>query len=151
MASKSGKKTGVILLVFFLILGGVFIGYNIYIIKQQPKTLPVLGTPGHKVGAFSFVNQDGKTITDKDVAGRIRVIEYFFTTCKGICPKMNENLSKVYEAYKGNNDVLFLSHSVDPVHDTVQALKEYSRRFDADAKQWMFLTGSKQDLYNMAR
>ena len=149
--AMSGKRTGIFLLLFFLILGGAFLGYHIYEIKQQPKHLPVYGNPGHKVGPFSFINQDGKTITDKDVAGKIRVIEYFFTTCKGMCPKMNESLSKVYTAYKGNNDVLFLSHSVDPKRDTVPALKEYSQRFDADSKQWMFLTGSKQELYDMAR
>lgn len=151
MAGMSGKRTGIFLLLFFLILCGIFIGYHMYEVKQQPQTLPVYGNPGHKVGAFTFVNQDGKTITDKDVAGKIRVAEYFFTTCKTICPKLNENLNKVYEAYKGNDDVMLLSHTVDPEHDSIPALKEYSRRFDADSKQWEFMTGKKQDLYNMAR
>jgi protein SCO1/2 len=151
MAANSGKKTGIFLLAFFIVLAAVFMGYYYKSTREQPVSLPVMGNPGHKVGSFSFVNQDGKTITDKDVAGKIRVAEYFFCTCKTICPKLNENLNKVYEAYKGNDDVMFLSHTVDPEHDSIPALKEYSRRFDADSKQWEFLTGSKQELYNMAR
>jgi protein SCO1 len=68
-----------------------------------------------------------------------------------MCPRMNENMAKVYKAFKGNKDVLILSHTVDPIKDTVQALKAYSLRFDADPSQWMFLTGDKKQLYDMAR
>ena len=64
---------------------------------------------------------------------------------------MNENMSKVYEAFSVNESVKILSHSVDPKKDTVAAMKEYSLRFDADPKQWMFLTGDKQELYDVAR
>lgn len=125
--------------------------YFYKVTRETPPTLPVLGNPGHKVGNFAFTNQEGQTITQDDVKGKIRVVEYFFTTCKGICPKMNENMVKVYEAFKGNDDVKILSHTVDPKKDTVQAMKEYSLRFDADPKQWMFLTGDKKKLYDMAR
>jgi len=111
----------------------------------------VLGNPGHHVAAFSFINQDGKTITNEDVKGKICVVEYFFTTCKGICPRLNENLTHVYQAFHGNKNVLILSHTVDPLKDTVKAMKEYSLRFDADPTQWMFLTGDKKKLYDMAR
>lgn len=145
------NKTGVILLSFFILLSAVFITYSYYMTKDQKKPLPVLGNPGHKVAEFSFVNQDGKVITNKDVKGKVCVIEYFFTTCKGICPKMNENMTQVYKAFRGNNKVVILSHTVDPKKDTVKAMKEYSQRFDADASQWMFLTGDKKELYDMAR
>lgn len=64
---------------------------------------------------------------------------------------MNENMTKVYQAYRGNNDVLILSHTVDPKKDTVGAMKAYSMHFDADPNQWMFLTGDKKALYEMAR
>lgn len=147
----TGKKTGIILLVFFILLAAVFMAYYYKTTREQPKSLPVYGNPGHKVGTFSFIDQNGDSVTDKTVAGKIRVAEYFYTTCKSICPKLNENLSRVYAAYKGNDEVVFLSHTVDPEHDSVNALKEYSRRFDADAKQWHFLTGKKQDLYDMSR
>jgi protein SCO1/2 len=64
---------------------------------------------------------------------------------------MNENMSQVYKAFKGNKDLLILCHTVDPQRDTVEALKAYSKKFDADANQWMFLTGDKKKLYDMAR
>lgn len=144
------KKVTIILLSFFIILAAVFMTY-FYNVTRKPKTLPVLGDPSHKVTTFSFTNQDGKTVTEADVKGKIYVVEYFFTTCKGICPKMNENMTKVYQVFKGNEDVKILSHTVDPKKDTVGAMKEYSMRFDADPKQWMFLTGTKKELYDMAR
>lgn len=144
------NKTAIFLVTFFILLAAVFMTYFYKVTSEQPKSLPVIGNEGHKVGKFSFVNQDGKTITQDDVKGKIRVVEYFFTTCKGICPKMNENMVKVYEAFKGNDEVKILSHTVDPKKDTVGAMKAYSLRFDADAKQWMFLTGSKKELYEMA-
>ena len=64
---------------------------------------------------------------------------------------MNESMEKVYKAYRGNKNVLILSHTVDPQKDTVQVLKSYSLRYDADPAQWMFLTGDKKQLYDMAR
>ena len=105
----------------------------------------------HHVHKFAFANQDGDTVTEATIKGKVVVVSYFFATCKGICPKMNENLSQVYKAFNGNDDVMILSHTVDPKRDTVKALKAYSLRFDANPKQWMFLTGDKQQLYNMAR
>ncbi|MBS1778490.1 MAG: SCO family protein [Bacteroidetes bacterium] len=147
----SKRNTTIFLISFFIILAAVFMTYFYKVTREEPKKLPVYGNPGHKVGDFSFVNQDGKTVTLKDVNGKIRVVEYFFTTCKGICPKMNENMSKVYEAFRGNDKIMILSHSVDPLKDTVAAMKAYSLRFDADPKQWMFLTGDKKALYDMAR
>lgn len=143
-------KTAIFLISFFILLAAVFMTYFYKVTREQPKPLPVFGNYGHRVGKFAFTNQDGKVITQDDVNGKIRVVEYFFTTCKGICPRMNENIVKVYEAFKGNDDVKILSHTVDPRKDTVQAMKAYSLRFDADAKQWMFLTGSKKELYEMA-
>ena len=125
--------------------------YYYKVTREQPKTLPTYGNPGHKVRPFSFTNQEGQTITDKDVAGKVRVVEYFFTTCKGICPKMNENMAKVYERYRYNDEVLIMSHTVDPENDTVQAMKAYSEKFHADPKHWMFLTGDKKELYDIAR
>lgn len=147
----SNKKTVIILVTFFILLSAVFMTYFYKETRVKTKSLPVLGNPGHKVTAFRFTDQDGKTVTDADVKGKIYVVEYFFTTCKGICPKMNENMTKVYNAYKGKDDVMILSHTVDPKKDTVQAMKEYSLRFEADPQQWKFLTGDKKELYDMAR
>ncbi len=145
------RKSTIFLVSFFILLSAVFMAYYNKDIRTRQDNLRVIGNPGHKVGSFSFLNQDGKTITDKDVDGKIRVVEYFFTTCKGICPRMNENMNKVYEEFRGNKNVVILSHTVDPYKDTVEALKAYSLRFEADPEQWMFLTGDKKELYDIAR
>ncbi len=146
----SNRKLTLILVAFFILLAAGFMGYYYKTTRSLPKALPVLGNAGHKVDTFSFYNQEGKIITQKDVAGKVYVTEYFFTTCEGICPKMNENMAKVYQAFRGNPDVMILSHSVDPEKDSVGAMKAYSQRFNADPSQWMFLTGSKKRLYEMA-
>jgi protein SCO1/2 len=145
------KKTTIFLVSFFILLAAVFMTYYYKTTREQPKVLPVLGNPGHTVDTFSFINQDGKIITQNNVKGKICVVEYFFTTCKGICPKMNENMRDVYQAFRGNRDILILSHTVDPLKDTVIAMKAYSMKFDADPEQWLFLTGDKKKLYDMAR
>ncbi len=98
-----GKKTAIFLISFFMLLGIAFIGYVFPKIKenqQKQPQLPIVGTDqNHHVAPFSFVNQDGKIITNDDVKGKICVVEYFYATCKGMCPKMNENMEKVYKAY----------------------------------------------------
>ena len=149
----NSKKTGVFLISFFILLGISFLGYYYKVNHGNKKSvLPIIGTDqNHHISPFSFTNQDGKVITEKDIQGKIVVVSYFFATCKGICPRMNENMSKVYKAFQGNSNVMILSHTVDPKKDTVEALKAYSLRFDADPKQWMFLTGDKKKLYEMAR
>lgn len=147
----SKRTTTIVLISFFIVFAAVFMTYFYNVTREAPKKLNILGNPGHKVGDFSFTNQDGNTVTLADVNGKIRVVNYFFTTCKGICPRMNENMTKVYQAYRGNNEVLIMSHTVDPKKDTVGALKAYSLRFDADPAQWIFLTGDKKALYDMAR
>ncbi|MES2703679.1 MAG: SCO family protein [Bacteroidota bacterium] len=147
------NKVGIFLISFFILLGIAFLGYYYKVSKEQKKlALPIIDEDrNHHVSKFSFINQDGKTITNEDVKGKVYVAEYFFATCKGICPRMNENMEKVYKAFKGNNNVMILSHTVDPEKDTPQALKAYSLRFDANPNQWQFLTGSKKELYDMAR
>jgi len=148
------NKTVVFLVSFFIVLGVVFLSYQYSVLKEQKKksALPIIGNDqNHHISPFSFTNQEGKTITNADIKDKIVVVAYFFATCKGICPKMNENLSRVYEKFKGNKDVMILSHTVDPVKDTVAALKAYSMHFNANPEQWMFLTGDKKQLYDMAR
>lgn len=145
------RKTGLILGGFFVVL---FVGWMIFYfntVGPQKRDLPVLGNPGHAVDTFTFIDQEGKPFTKADMKGKVSVVEYFFTTCTSICPKMNKSLARVYKAYKGNPNVLLLSHTVDPVHDTAGAMKAYSLRFDADPRQWIFLTGDKKRLYEMAR
>ena len=98
-------------IIFFTVLFTVF--YFI-LIKEIPgfgkKETPPLGN----VEKFSFINQDGEKITEKNVAGKVFVVEYFFTTCKGICPRMNNNMKTVYEKFKNENDLFYLLISILP-------------------------------------
>jgi len=103
------------------------------------------------VRPFSFTTQDGKTFTEKDVKGKVYVAEFFFTTCKSICPIMNNNMREVYEAFKDEKDFLILSHTCDPETDSVPQLKRYADSLGVSSDRWIFLTGRKDSLYNMAR
>ncbi|HVX28573.1 MAG TPA: SCO family protein [Parafilimonas sp.] len=155
MISKKNKPvTPVINKLFFgIIVTGLLAFIVVFVFSSSSpskKSLPVLGGEGHMIESFSFTDQDGKTITDKDVAGKIRVAEYFFTTCKSICPIMNGNLQAVQNAYKDRNDVIILSHTVDPEDDSVGALKSYAKLMHAIPGKWEFLTGDKLALYQMA-
>ena len=103
------------------------------------------------VQPFSFINQDGKLVTDKDVEGKVYVAEYFFTTCPGICPTMNTNMKRVYEKFKNEKDFLILSHTSDPERDSVSTLKKYADSLGVNTARWIFLTGRKDSLYSTAR
>lgn len=103
------------------------------------------------VQPFSFVNQNGQTITQKDVMGKVYVVEYFFTTCKSICPIMNKNMKIIHEEYKDEPGFLILSHTCDPQTDNVARLKFYADSLQVNTGRWWFLTGRKDSLYNTAR
>jgi len=103
------------------------------------------------VRPFKFINQDGQPVTQENVKGKVFVAAYFFTTCKGICPRMNYNLKTVYEELKAEPDFLMLSHTCDPETDSVPQLKKYVDSMGVDTHKWIFLTGRKDSLYSMAR
>lgn len=103
------------------------------------------------VQPFSFTDQEGKQVTQHDVAGKVYVAEYFFTTCKGICPKLNTNMKKVYNAFQHENSFVILSHTVDPEVDSVGRLKHYADSLKIDPARWHLLTGTKDSLYTAAR
>ncbi|HEU4860887.1 MAG TPA: SCO family protein, partial [Chitinophagaceae bacterium] len=104
-----------------------------------------------RVLPFSFTNQDGKKMTEKDVAGKIFVAEYFFTTCKSICPIMHANMKIVYEKFKNEKDFLIVSHTSDPAIDSASRLRKYADSLNVDTQKWIFLTGTKDSLYKQAR
>lgn len=109
--------------------------------------LPVL----NKVQPFAFRNQDGKTITESQVEGKVYVAEFFFTTCESICPIMNTNMKSIYNSYKSEPNFLILSHTSDPERDDPARLKFYADSIQVDTKSWWFLTGRKDSLYQAAR
>ena len=103
------------------------------------------------VKPFHFTNQDGQPVTDADVLDKITVVEYFFTTCKGICPKLNTNMKEVYLQFKDEPEFQILSHTCNPETDSVPVLKHYADSLKVDTKKWIFVTGRKDSLYQMAR
>ncbi len=106
----------------------------------------------HSIKPFSFINQDGKTITDKDYEGKIYVADYFFASCQTICPKMATELQRVQDKFAYTNGLVqILSHTVNPENDSVPVLKAYSNMVHADNSIWNFVTGDKKQLYEMAR
>jgi protein SCO1 len=125
---------------FFFVLKAVIPGYG-------ERKFQVL----NQVKPFTFTNQNGKLISEKNVEGKVYVAEYFFTSCTGICPILNDNMKKIYEKFRNEPDFLILSHTCDPETDSVARLKQYADSLRADASKWLFLTGSKESLYNAAR
>jgi protein SCO1/2 len=105
----------------------------------------------HTISKFSFTNQLGNTITNKNTAGKIYVANFFFTSCKNICLPMMDNLAKVQRAYADDDKVLLLSHTVTPARDNVDTLHNYATRHHIDAKKWWLLTGSQPAIYKIAR
>ena len=140
------KKT-IFYLLFFTVL---LLGFYYFLFKGTDNwkvKMPILSY----VQPFSFTNQDGGAVTDKDLLNKITVVEYFFTTCKGICPKLNTNMKQVYEIYKNEPDFQILSHTCNPDTDSVSVLKHYSDSLQVNTEKWIFLTGRKDSLYQMAR
>lgn len=105
----------------------------------------------HRIPDFKFTNQNGKTITQKDYEGKIYVADFFFTTCKSICPKMTNNMAWLQEQLKNNPKVMLLSHSVTPEIDTVEVLKKYAEEKGVIDGKWNLVTGDKKDIYYIAR
>lgn len=135
--------------------------------QPETKTLPILGerdtvtkivdgktvtdTVYHRIPDFSFVNQAGETVTARDFEGKNYIADFFFTTCPTICPIMKTQMLRVYEKFKDNPQVAFLSHSIDPRHDSVAVLREYARRLGVTGTQWQFVTGDKAKIYEIGQ
>jgi len=138
----------------------------IFFACNQPQSLPILGnrepverqidgkttidTVYSTVPNFSFINQNGDSVTQKTTEGKIYVADFFFTTCPTICPIMKKQMIRVYQKIKGDPSFMLLSHTIDPDHDTVALLKDFCERLGSDGKQWMFLTGNRDQIYEMA-
>lgn len=151
-----------VLLVFSIITISLF-----YSALKPKKTLPIFNPSDvnpelvdstvqyiskyHTIADFSFVNQNGKTITQKDYEGKVYVADFFFTTCGSICPKMTTNLVEVQKAIINNPKVMLLSHTVFPETDSVPVLKAYAIKNGVIDSKWNLVTGDKKEIYTMAR
>jgi protein SCO1/2 len=152
---------------------GFFVVFSIitisafYVVLIPKKTLPIYNPSDvnpemvdstiqyvaldHTIADFSFTNQNGKTITQKDYEGKIYVADFFFTTCRSICPKMTNNMTWLQNQIKNNPKVMLLSHSVTPEIDSVSVLKKYALEKGVIDSKWNLVTGNKKDIYFIAR
>ena len=129
-----------LLIAFYAVLISVIPGFS------KPKLQPI-----SYVQPFSFTNQDGKLVTQKNVEGKVYLANYFFTTCKSVCPRMNNEVKKVYEHFISEKDFMILSHTSDPGTDSAARLKHYADSIGVRTPNWIFLTGRKDSLYRQAR
>jgi len=127
--------------------------------NESKLLLPVYGdkkasgqdTIYHIIGQFSLTNQYGETISNATVKNKIYIADFFFATCQSICPEMSTNLVTVQKEFEKDDSLLILSHSVNPLHDTVEVLKGYALTYGAKKDKWHFLTGNKKTIYDLAK
>ncbi|CAM3489899.1 Thioredoxin domain-containing protein [Flavobacterium longum] len=103
-----------------------------------------------KVPAFELTNQEGQKISDKSYLGKVYIVEFFFSTCPTICPKMNRNMVDIQNMFFGNPNFGIASISIDPTHDTPQVLKDHAKLIGAKSSNWHFLTGDQQYIFDLA-
>lgn len=147
----------------------VLIGFVLFLIGCKTKNsetknslLPIIGekklagaegqdTIYHTIQPFSFINQYHDSVSDKTINHKIFVADFFFATCQSICPKMSSHLVNVQNAFKNDTTILILSHTVNPLHDSVEVLNGYAQSYGAIKNKWHFLTGNKKQIYDMAK
>jgi protein SCO1/2 len=139
-----------------IVLFAIIITYIYTFDLHKEPVLPFYGPEGengqpHYVSDFKLVDQNNEVITQEQYKNKIYVADFFFTTCLGICPIMTEEMIRVYKAYKDEPDVLILSHTVDPQHDTPEVLARYAQNRGVNSEKWHFVTGDKKQLYDLAR
>lgn len=131
-------------------------------LKTNIQLLPIYGekklggkdqkdTIYHSIQPFSFINQYHEIVNEKTIENKIYVADFFFATCQSICPQMSSQLMNVQKAFEKDDSLLILSHTVNPLHDTVDVLYGYSQSYNAIKNKWHFLTGNKKEIYDMAR
>jgi protein SCO1/2 len=128
------------------------------IVTKSELPLPFLGEPiinGNDtipptIKSFSFIDQDSNIITNSTFSDKIYVADFIFLSCPSICPKMNTEMLRVYNEFKNNDTVLFLSHTIDPENDGVRQLKNFAKSIDVTSKKWHFVTGNQENIYDLA-
>lgn len=115
---------------------------------ETPELVPV---DFHKISSFNLVNQMGESITNEKFSNKVYVADFFFTSCPGICPKMTSNMLLIQEAFKDNDMVELLSHSVMPEFDSVSVLKSYANTKGVKDNKWHLVTGEREEIYDLGR
>ena len=130
---------------FIVLIFGIWAVPKI-VAKFQKSDLVEIGP----VPTFKLTNQENKSISDKDYLGKVYVVEFFFSTCPTICPKMNESMLQLQEEFYGNPNFGIASITIDPAKDTPQVLKEHANLLGVKHYNWHFLTGDKEYIYSLA-
>jgi protein SCO1/2 len=128
-------------------------------VRERQETLPIFGekevngsdTIYHTIGKFRFVDQDSAIVTNETLKNKIYVADFFFTSCRTICPIMKTQMLRVYEAVEKDPEVLLVSHTIDPEYDTVALLHDFADRLGVKTNKWHFLTGNKDSIYYVAQ
>lgn len=127
--------------------------------KTKELPLPIFGerkvvngdTLFHRIAPFAFVDQDSAVVTNDTFRGKVYVADFFFTSCRTICPIMKTQMLRVYEATRDMPDVQIISHTIDPEYDTVALLRDFSKRLGVESGRWHFVTGVKDSIYKIAQ
>lgn len=139
----------------------------VYQMLKKPTVLPIYNpsdlnpklvdesvrdvTKNHQISSFSLVNQDGKNVNENLTENKIYVTDFFFTTCPTICPKMAKQMKRVYAEFEDEQGFMILSHTVYPENDSTTVLKKYAEELGVNTQKWVFLTGDKKVIYDLAR
>jgi|TARA_B110000908_G_C10260417_1_gene458799 protein SCO1/2 len=165
MDFKSIKKSFPIFMIMAVF--SVSMVFIIYSIINPEKRLPVYNPAdvnprlvdksvkhvrkNHKISDFSLINQNGENITHEDYKDKIYIADFFFTRCQSICPIMTNNMAKIQMKFKEDNSIMFLSHSVTPIMDSIPVLREYADMKGVIDSKWNVTTGVKKHIYELAR
>jgi protein SCO1 len=128
-------------------------------LKQKEEKLPIFGeriienndTLYHTIPNFKFVDQDSAIVTSETFNDKIYVADFFFTSCRTICPIMKTQMLRVYDSIQNDQNVLLLSHTIDPEYDTVALLHDFANRLSVNSTKWHFVTGAKDSIYRIAQ
>lgn len=145
----------------------IAIMFSCFSCAEPPRELSVLGpykvvdeiVDGHlntdtvftSIRPFEFIDQEGNTVNHQTIEGKVYVTDFFFTSCPTICPKMKQQMLRIYDAYSDFDNLVLLSHSIDPVRDSVGRLKDYADKLGINSEKWHLVTGERDSIYSMAK
>ncbi len=142
----------------FLFFAFLLVAISACIYQPKADKLPILGerdivngdTAFHTVPDFSFINQDSQIVTNATFKDKAYVVDFFFTSCPTICPKLTREMLRLHDHFKAEDRLLLLAHSIDTRHDSVPVLKKYAENLEVTSDKWHFITGDKDEIFEIA-
>ena len=139
----------------YILIGlSIFLSCNSKTIKPLPVIGDRLDIEGkkviHEIRDFHFTDQLGQQVTNADFKDKIHIVDFFFTSCPSICPLVTAQMKRIYNHVLADEDVLFISHTIDPKRDTIPILKKYADNLEIDHERWLFLRGPKDEIMEIA-